>query len=406
MNTFRAACKTIFVVCIFLWTTFCTAQTITGSVHNETTGKPSAGDDVVLLRLSNGMLDEAQTKTDNQGRFTFNMQFPDQSYVVRVLHQGVNYDRSVTSNAPLDIKVYDSAAKVEGITGYITIIKIESDGKDFKVIEQHLLNNASNPPRTQANPRNFEWALPAKAKIDSVMVAGPGGIGVRTEPTLIPGQQNLYAVSFAIKPGMTRYWVTYHLPNKERIVFRPFLPYPTQMYSVQYPASMTFMTSEKSGFHPILDQNGMKVEAITSANAGPAPEFQLSGVGALPPDRQVTDALSRTVPARPSSTGTSVGTGTNHTPTAAKPAPATTPQRWAGKRWVIGGVVVLGIATLIILLWRTQVGRRQAEREALKEKLFKLENDRLRGSISAEQYATTKETLNQSLEQLVGKGKS
>jgi hypothetical protein len=405
MNTFRAACKTIFVVCIFLWTTFCTAQTITGSVHNETTGKPSAGDGVVLLRLSNGMLDEAQTKTDDQGMFTFKMQFPDQSYVVRALHQGVNYDRSVISNAPLDIKVFDSAPKVEGISGYISIIKVESDGKDFKVIEQHMLNNASNPPRTQANAGNFEWALPAKAQIDSVMVAGPGGIPVKEEPHLMARQQNLYAVGFALKPGLTRYWVTYHLPYQEHIVFHPFLPYPAQMYSIQHPKSMTFITSEKSGFHPILDQNGMQVEAIAAAKAGPVPEFQLSGVGALPPDRQITDAQSRTVPARPSSAATSAGAGANHTQTAAKPASATTPQPWTGKRWVIGGVVVLGIATLIVLLWRTQVARRQAEREALKEKLFKLENDRLQGSISAEQYEATRETLNQSLEQLVGKGK-
>ena len=58
---------------------------------------------------------------------------------------------------------------------------------------------------------------------------------------------------------------------------------------------------------------------------------------------------------------------------------------------------------VVFLLWRTQATKQQAARQALKEKLFQLENDRLRGSISAEQYAATKETLNQTLEQVVGK---
>src|SRR5947209_13288786 len=115
MNTY----KTIFASCLLLWAAACTAQTITGTVHNETTGKASAGDDVVLLRLANGMLAETQTKTDNQGAFSLNVQFPDQSHVVRVLHQGVNYDHTIASNFRLDIKVFDSAPKVEAVSGYI-----------------------------------------------------------------------------------------------------------------------------------------------------------------------------------------------------------------------------------------------------------------------------------------------
>ena len=47
------------------------AQNITGTVTNGTTGKPSAGDDVTLLSLSQGMQEVASTKSDAQGHFSF-----------------------------------------------------------------------------------------------------------------------------------------------------------------------------------------------------------------------------------------------------------------------------------------------------------------------------------------------
>jgi hypothetical protein len=402
MNIFRATCKTV-VSCLLLWATLCTAQTITGTVHNETTGKPSAGDDVVLLRLSNGMLDETQTKTDNQGAFSLNVQFADQPHIVRVLHQGVNYDRSVTSNAPLEIKVFDSAAKVEGIGENISITKVESDGTTFNITELHEINNASSPQRTQANPRNLELSLPAKAQVDSVMVEGPGGIRVKTEAKPFAGKAGHYGIGFPLRPGLTHYWVKYHLPYGQRVAFHPVLPYPTVLFSVQYPNSMTFVASENSGYHRIVDQDGMKVEAIGEAKAGPAPAFQLSGVGALPNENQKPTTQARTVPAQPPVA--SAASKPDHAQTPAKPSGATPAQGPTAKAWAITAVVIGALGMLVFLLWRAQATKQQAAREALKQKLFQLENDRLRGSISAEQYAAAKETLNQTLEQVVGKAK-
>jgi hypothetical protein len=70
---------------------------------------------------------------------------------------------------------------------------------------------------------------------------------------------------------------------------------------------------------------------------------------------------------------------------------------------IIAAVIgVLGV--LAFLLWRARAAKQRAALAALKEKLFQLENARLRGSISAEQYAATKQTLDRSLQQVVGKG--
>ena len=43
------------------------AANITGTVTNKTTGKPSAGDDVTLIRLAQGMQESTHAKTDARG---------------------------------------------------------------------------------------------------------------------------------------------------------------------------------------------------------------------------------------------------------------------------------------------------------------------------------------------------
>ncbi|HEY3620221.1 MAG TPA: carboxypeptidase regulatory-like domain-containing protein, partial [Candidatus Sulfotelmatobacter sp.] len=58
---------------VFLLTSFTVAQTLTGTVRNSTTGKPSAGDEVVIFKLSQGMEESGRTKTNAEGQFSFTL---------------------------------------------------------------------------------------------------------------------------------------------------------------------------------------------------------------------------------------------------------------------------------------------------------------------------------------------
>src|SRR3954468_6290115 len=75
-----------------LLSTLASAQSLTGTVKNSTTGKPAAGDEVVLLSLGQGMEEAGRTKTDSKGNFSFKLdaQGP---HLVRAIHQGVTYHR-------------------------------------------------------------------------------------------------------------------------------------------------------------------------------------------------------------------------------------------------------------------------------------------------------------------------
>src|SRR5215475_2181799 len=101
---------------------------ITGAVENKTRNRAAVGDQVILLRLDQGMQEEARTTTDDFGAFTVKVQAPDKPYLVRVMHQGVNYDRQASAGDSLTLEVFDSAPKVQGVTGGIEIIRTGSNG--------------------------------------------------------------------------------------------------------------------------------------------------------------------------------------------------------------------------------------------------------------------------------------
>ncbi|MGB2836374.1 MAG: hypothetical protein WBC30_12160, partial [Candidatus Sulfotelmatobacter sp.] len=81
LPSLRAAC----VAATLLLTSLVSAQTLTGTVKNSTTDKPAAGDEVVLLKLSQGMEEAGRTKTDAQGRFSFKLDDAQSPHLVRVI---------------------------------------------------------------------------------------------------------------------------------------------------------------------------------------------------------------------------------------------------------------------------------------------------------------------------------
>ena len=83
------------------------AQSLTGTVKNSTTGKPAAGDEVILITLGNGMEEAGRTKADAKGNFSFKLaqQGP---HLVRVIHQEVTYHRMAPpGTTSVEVEVYD-----------------------------------------------------------------------------------------------------------------------------------------------------------------------------------------------------------------------------------------------------------------------------------------------------------
>lgn len=406
--------KGFFCVFSFLWILQpFAAQTLTGTVHNETTGKAAVGDEVVLVRLGEGMEEEARTKTDAEGAFKLNVNQPGAQHFVRVIHQGVNYDQTVNGSAPLQVVVYDAVSSIPGLSGTLGIVQTESDGKFLKVTEMYVLSNASNPPVTQARANNYEISLPDDAALDSVDVRSGRGIWVRVAPTAITGRKHEYGINFPIRPGETLFKFTYHMPYQGRATLHLHLPYPIARFGIMHPRSMRFKQLLPNTFNSPGSANGLDVEAaVNSPLVGDVPPFEISGVGKAP--EHGSEAATRPQqPAPPTSPPPPASNpAAGHSPNVADVEDKSRKELWP----LIGGIIVM-LAILVLAVWRIRkrvpplAATKSAENadsllEALKEELFQLESDRVHESISAEEYEAAKDALNQSIQRALARRKN
>lgn len=167
-------------------------STISGTVTNKTTNKPSAGDQIVLVDVSAGMSEAATATTDSSG--VYSIQAPGQGpYLIRVDHQGGTYFIAAPQGGALaDITVYDVAAKVDGVGIDADMLLIEAGGGTLRVKERYLVRNTSLPPRAQFSSNTFEIAIPEDAELDEASATRPGGLGTRTHPVALGQKGTLH----------------------------------------------------------------------------------------------------------------------------------------------------------------------------------------------------------------------
>lgn len=399
------------------------AANITGTVNNKTLDKPSAGDEVVLLKLSEGMQEASRTKTDSQGRFTLPVPDDGGQHLVRVNHQGVNYFKPVPAGTTsVQVDVYDSAKQVQGVNGRADITRVQADNGQMNVTELFVLQNDSKPPRTQMSERSFELTLPQGAVIDGSLAAGPGGMPVNSAP--VPVEKNRYAYVFPIRPGETKFQVSYHLPYSGNFSFQPQILTPTQDVVVMLPKSMEF----KGGATDFVsggEEKGMTIYVAHNVAAGKQLAFSISGTGQMPREAQEGDA----------------GTDAQQAANTAQSAPDNRPGGGLGrpeespdalqkyKFWILGGLAAaLVVGAIVVMNQKPRTSTtvppaavsvppttkpvaaapvsRNLLLDAMKEELFQLETERLQGKISDTDYQQAKAALDLTMKRALQRPKA
>jgi Carboxypeptidase regulatory-like domain len=406
---------------ILFATSLAQAATVTGTVTNKTTGKPVAGDSVVMLDVQAGMSEVAHAITDAQGRYSLNAP-GNGPYLIRVTHQGAGYFIAAPQGgAPGDIPVYDVAAKVDGVSIEADVYEIESDNGQLRVTERYFVHNTSSPPRTQWSPRSFEITLPTEATIAGTAAQRPTGLptSVKLDPT---GTKGHYAFNFPIQPDEgdkdTLFQVEYTLPySSNKFTFRPQVSLPTQSVGVLLPKAMSFAAGSGSVFQNVQQEPNIQTFVAKNTVPGKPLEFTVSGTGSMP-----REAQGGTEP-----TGQTAGAPTNQ-PGGGIGEPINTPDPLSKyKWWILGGLALLLAAAAALLLRKpagvpvaaaaaassvpitapapgfpevpgftghaTPAAKNTALLNALKDELFALETEKLNGTLSPEEYAEVKPAL-------------
>jgi hypothetical protein len=404
------------------------AQNITGTVTNGTTGKPAAGDEVILISLGQGMEEAGRTKADAKGNFSFNLDKPG-PHLIRVIHEEVTYHRMAPpGTTSVEVPVYDVGKKIEGISVVADIMRFQAGQGQLQIERTFAVQNSSKPPRTQMNEHNLEFYVPDGATIGEAEAMTEGGQPLKSAPVPEGGNaKNKYAFIFPLRPGETRFNVVYTVPYTGSINVDPKSVYALEHFVAIAPKAMNFAAAPGSSFKvaPFPGQPDANVEVASNSKLGESLAFKLTGEGTLqnPADEQGGQAQSDNRP------GGGLG------------PPIDAPDPLQKYRWyVIGGLAAALVIGGIFVASRQQAanraaraaglsameeaedfevpasaGRRQAHisaenipsagashgsvlLSALKEELFELEVEHKQGRISQEEYDRTKAALDQTLE--------
>lgn len=385
--------------------------TITGTVTNKTTNKPSPGDDVTLIQLKQGMQEATRAKTDARGHYK--LAVPDDGiHLVRVTHQKANYFKPATpGTSTLDLDVYDVAEKVEGVSLGVQELHIEATDTELHIVEVLQVLNQSSPARTQFGPSGFDFWLPADAHILRTGAITEGGMPVQS-PAVPLAEPGHYTFLFPVRPGETQFGIIFSLPYARFLKFSPKLAIPATTFAVILPKTMKFAPGPSAPFAPA--PGNADTQTFSAQNVSPSQplEFTVSGTGTLPQPKDKA----------PSNAGQSDTTGASQSD-AASPDPT----RFGGGmqkpldpeadrdplskyKWWILGVLALLLAGAAGVLLRRPASPNRADpfpatplppaqnhqtmlQAALKEEMFALETDRLQKSISQETYLAQKHAL-------------
>src|SRR5437868_8892770 len=183
-----------------------------------------------------------------------------------------------------------ATASAATITGIVDLMLLQTDNTGLQVTETYGVRNSSSPPRTLMSDRTLEIYLPEGAAVDQGMAQGPGGMPVRSAPVPLPDQdKNHYAFIFPIRPGETRFQLSYHVPYSGSFNFAPRLTLPVENLAVMLPHSMQFASATPGRFEA-GDENGVAVQVAKNIPAGNAPAFKVSGTGVVPNEALADDS--------------------------------------------------------------------------------------------------------------------
>ena len=410
--------KIIAAALAFLFGSAAFAQTLTGTVKNGTTGKPAAGNDVVLINLAQGMEEAARTKSDASGHFSFKL--PDAGpHLIRAIHQGVTYHRMAPPGvSSVELDVYDVSKKIDGVSVTADVMRFEAQGNELQGIRLFAVNNTSSPPRTQMSDQNFEFFLPDGAQIDQAIAMTAGGQPINSSP--VPEKEkNRYKFVFPLRPGETQFQVVFHLPYSGEFSVDPKPLYGAQHFVVMVPKTMQFTAAPGADFKAMKDprQSDAVVQVASNTQMGQLLAFKISGTGAL--GEAGDDSQGKPASA---DSETAATTGPDSRPGGGLGPPIDAPDPLEKYRWyILGGFGLVLAAGALYITGRSRtatltdfasdvelpagppIRQPASDRpglllEALKDELFQLEVEHKQGGISQQEYERARAALDQTLE--------
>ncbi len=241
---------------------------VDGTVVNQTTGQPQPKASVTLFRVGGGMEAVKTVDTDAQGKFSID-DTPQGPALLQVNWEGVTYNTMVppgTPSANLTLKVYDASKNADAKTTQHMVL-LEPSDSGLAVSESIFVVNSGKTTYSDPGAGSFRFYMPAAANGDvRVTISEPQAIIPLQRPAEKTGQADVYKVNFPIKPGETRFDLSYQLPKS---------------------ASFTGRVLHKEGATRLVAPSGVTLKGDGIVSLGPEPRTQAMIYDVKAPDYTV-----------------------------------------------------------------------------------------------------------------------
>jgi len=251
---------------------------VDGSIINRTTGKPQPGAIVSLVQPGQGgMQNLGSAKTDAQGNFHFDKDVQGPT-LLQAIYAGVIYNKMIIPGTPtsgLQVDVYDSTNKpVAKVSQHFIVL--QPTGTELAVSEGILYQGDPNLTYSDNTNGTFRFYLPPETKGQvTVTINALGGMPIQrpAEKTATP---NVYKVSYAIKPGETRFDLNYAVPNTNPMIFSGKILHKEGLSDLVVPTGVTIKGDnlELAGQEP-------KTQASIYKINGDSFKVEVEGTGSL-----------------------------------------------------------------------------------------------------------------------------
>lgn len=196
---------------------------VDGTVMNKTTGKPQPGATVSIYKLTEAGPESLETvKSDAGGQFQLQTTPGGGPHYVQVAFEGVTYTKMMPPGSPtsgVGVDVYNSAATPgEAKVSQHMMLFEPMDGR-LVVTENYIFQNPGNTAFNDPDAGTLKFYMPPEANGKArINATAPQSVPVE-RVAIATKTPNVYGVDFAIKPGETRFQLTYELPMPDPPVF-------------------------------------------------------------------------------------------------------------------------------------------------------------------------------------------
>jgi len=257
---------------------------IDGTVINRTTGKPQAGATVSVYKLGTAGIESLETvKSDAAGKFSFTADPGPGPALLQGAWDGVTYNKMLTPNTPragVEVDVWNSQSKPGDAKVTQHMLLFEPVGGKLMVNENIIYQNSGLISYNNPDNGTLQFYLPPEAdgKV-KVECTAPQGMAIERAavPTKTP---NVYGVDFPVKPGETRFQLTYEIPAGSPAVFTGRILHKEGVTRLVTPRGVTLKgegvqelgrePATQAAIYSLTGQN-LKVEIEGAGSMGDAP---------------------------------------------------------------------------------------------------------------------------------------